>query len=141
MVIAAVAALRHRRTAELSAPDHQRIVQHAALFQVRDQRSGRLIHFFGLERHVGFYTAMMVPIAVIELDEPHAAFGQPARQQAVGGERPVTGLRAVHVENLLRLLAHVHKVRDAALHLERHLVLRHARQNLRILERGVLRRG
>ena len=31
----------------------------------------------------------MVPVAVIELDEPHAALGQPPREQAVGGERAV----------------------------------------------------
>ena len=31
----------------------------------------------------------MVPVAVIELNEPHAALGQPAGQQAVGRERAV----------------------------------------------------
>ena len=37
VVIAAVA-LGHRRAAELAAPDHQRVVEHAAFFQVGDQR-------------------------------------------------------------------------------------------------------
>ena len=32
--------------------------------------------------------AVMVPIAVIELDEAHAALGQPAREQAVVCKRP-----------------------------------------------------
>ena len=37
-VVVAAVALRHRRAAELAAPDDQRVVEHAALLQVRDQR-------------------------------------------------------------------------------------------------------
>ena len=47
----------------------------------------------------------MVPVAVIELDEAHAALGQPAGQQAVRGERAVAALGAVQVETSLRLVA------------------------------------
>ncbi len=43
----------------------------------------------------------MVPVAVIELDEPHAALGQPPGQQAVRGERAVAPLRAVHLQHVL----------------------------------------
>ena len=42
--------------------------------------------------------AVMVPVLVIELDEPHAALGQPAGQQAVRGERAVARLAAVELE-------------------------------------------
>ena len=45
VMIAAVAALRHRRAAEFAAPDHQRVVEHAALLQVRDQGRGRPVDF------------------------------------------------------------------------------------------------
>src|SRR5579884_56927 len=47
VMIAAVAALRHRRAAELSAPNYQRIVEHAALLQVLDQRRRRAVHLLG----------------------------------------------------------------------------------------------
>ena len=46
MVVAAQAAaqrgvgLDHRRAAELAAPDHQRVVEQAALLEVLDQRGG-----------------------------------------------------------------------------------------------------
>ena len=46
----AAAGFVHRRAAEFAAPDDQRIVQHAALLEVFDQRrDGRSIcwHFFG----------------------------------------------------------------------------------------------
>ena len=46
VVIAAVA-LGHRRAAELAAPDDQRVVEHAALLQISDQRRSRLIDFAG----------------------------------------------------------------------------------------------
>ena len=38
MVAAVVAPLHHRRAAELAAPDHERVVEQAALLQVLDQR-------------------------------------------------------------------------------------------------------
>ena len=38
-------ALGHRRAAELAAPDDQRVVEHAALLQVLDQRGGGLVDF------------------------------------------------------------------------------------------------
>src|SRR5436853_103581 len=69
--------------AELAAPNHQRIVQHAALFQVADQSRRRAIYLLGFECDVGLDTAVVVPIAVVELDESYTALGQPSGQQAV----------------------------------------------------------
>ncbi len=47
--------------------------------------------------------AVLVPAAVIELDEAHAALGQAPRQQAVGGEGAgLAGLRAVQLEDVRR---------------------------------------
>ena len=46
---------------------------------------------------------MLVPAAVEELDEPHAALGQPPGQQAVGGEGPgLASLGAVQLEDRAR---------------------------------------
>ena len=46
--------------------------------------------------------AVVVPVVVVELHEPHAALDQPAGQQAVVGERRLARLGAVQVERLLR---------------------------------------
>jgi hypothetical protein len=35
-MVAAAASLRHRRSTELSSPDDQRVVQHAALLEIGD---------------------------------------------------------------------------------------------------------
>ena len=44
MMVAAVgAALHHRRAAKLAAPDHQRVVEQAALLQILDQRGAGLV--------------------------------------------------------------------------------------------------
>jgi hypothetical protein len=42
--------------------------------------------------------AVVVPVGVIELHEPHAALDQPAGQQAVVGERRLARLGAVHLQ-------------------------------------------
>jgi hypothetical protein len=43
-VMVAAVALGHRRAAELAAPDHQRVLEHAALLQVQHQRRRGLVH-------------------------------------------------------------------------------------------------
>ena len=90
-------ALRVWRAAELAAPDHQRVVEHAALLQIEDQarrRPGRC-----RAPATGSFcvqAAVMVPAAMVELDEAHVALGQPPRQQAVRREGPrLPGVLAV----------------------------------------------
>ena len=68
--------------------------------------------------------AVVVPALMVELDESHAALGQPAGQQAVGGERAGrAAVGAVQLEDGVRLLREIGDVGHARLHAERHLVL------------------
>ena len=97
-------ALGHRRAAELAAPDHERVVEHAALLEVGDQGGAGLVGRLAQLAHVLVDAVVEVPVAVVELNEPHAALGQPAGQQAVVGERAVGAGHAVHVEHVLRLV-------------------------------------
>ena len=83
----------------------------------------------------------MIPVAMIELDEAHAALGQPARQQAVRSEGAIAGLRRRRRRAPLRFLAHVHQVGHARLHPERHLVLRDAGLDLGIVRARCVRGG
>ena len=82
--------------AELAPPEHQGVVEHAALLQVRDQGRAGLVGFAALLADAAGQTTVMVPAGVIELDETHVALGQPAGQEAVGRERPgFPGIRTV----------------------------------------------
>ena len=64
---------------------------------------------------------MLVPRFVEQFHEAHAAFDQPARQDAVVGERWTSRLGPVHVEHVLWLLGNVHQLRRARLHAVGHL--------------------
>ena len=92
MMVAAVVggrevALAIDRAAELAAPDHQRVVQQAALLEVLDQRGRGLVGVAALAANLLGQRGVLVPAHVEELDEAHAALGQPPGQQAVGGKR------------------------------------------------------
>ena len=94
--------LDHRRAAELAAPDHQRVVEQAALLQVLDQRRATA---WSVAPQLVFEVAgdvgVGVPALVVDVDEPDAALDQPPGQQAGAGERRLVRLGAVQVERLL----------------------------------------
>ena len=77
-------ALRVDRAAELAAPDDQRVVQHTALLQILNQRGRWLVRLQALAANLLRQIAVLIPTAMEELDEAHAALGQAARQNAVG---------------------------------------------------------
>ena len=79
-------ALAVGRAAELAAPDHERVVEQAALLQIGDQRGAGLVDVVALQREIRRQVVVLIPAAMVELDETHAALGQPAREQAVRGE-------------------------------------------------------
>ena len=107
MVIAAVVRLGERAlavdgAAEFAAPDDQRVVEQAALFQVDDQRRRGLIGAFALQREIARQVVVLVPAAMVKLDEAHVALEQAARQQAVRGiGAGLARVGAVQVENVL----------------------------------------
>ncbi len=76
--------------------------------------------------------AVVVPVGVVELHEPHAALDQPPGQQAVVGERRLARLGAVQVERRLRLARQVDQLRGAGLHPVGHLVGGDPRGDLRV---------
>src|SRR5438477_7003289 len=102
-MIPAVTALRHWSASEFPTPHDQSVFQHAALLQVSDEGCGRPVNFLSFESDTCLHRAMMIPVAMIELNEAHAPFNQTSRQQAVGSERTIARLGAVRFQNLLRL--------------------------------------
>ena len=78
--------------------------------------------------------AVMIPAAMIELDEPHTAFGQATGQQAVRREGAVAALGPVQIQNVLRFVRQIHQLGHRRLHAEGQFVLRDARFDLGIAE-------
>ena len=121
MVAAVVAALDHRRPAELAAPDDQRVLEHPALLQVLDQRGAGLVgllqFFFRSFTRLPCWSHDSWKIC----DEPDAPLEQPAGQQAGIGERRLARLGAVHLEDVPRLVGDLHQRRALGLHAEGHL--------------------
>src|SRR5690348_882197 len=76
VVIAAVSSLGHGRSPKFPSKHYQGVLEHVALFQVLDQRGGSAIRFLRFNSDIGSDSAVVIPIAVIELDEPHTAFRQ-----------------------------------------------------------------
>ncbi len=93
MMVAAVfgcseAALAINGASELPAPYDQRVIEHAPLFEILHETCGRLIGFLAALGHTCDQSAVVIPIAMIKLDEAHAALGKATCEQAVRGEGP-----------------------------------------------------
>ena len=93
--------LAHGGPAELAAPDHQRVVQQAALLEIGDQRCRGPVHVQGdlvqLVGEVVDAVAVVVPAGVIELHEARAALQEAAGDQAIVGEGRLARLGSIEV--------------------------------------------
>src|SRR5262245_26140401 len=81
---------------KLAAPDHQRVVEETALFEVLDQRGAGLVGGFGLCLDPIRQAAVMVPVAMTKLNEAHAALSQSSSEQAIVRIRRLAGFGAIH---------------------------------------------
>ena len=128
-------ALRIVGAPKFPAPDHQRVVEQAALLQVIDQGRRRLIGFLALRPHSPGQTAVMIPALMIQLHELHAALGQAPREQAVGGEAAgLACIGTIRREGGFGFAAQVHDLGHARLHAVSHLVLGDASIDIRLAE-------
>ena len=73
VVILSECSLAVHGPAEFAAPNHQRVVQQPALFQVLHQRRAGPVHVLALPANLAGQAAVLVPAAVEQLHEPHAA--------------------------------------------------------------------
>src|SRR5262249_23944595 len=69
-------ALAINRAPEFTAPDYQGIVEHATLFQILDQGITGLVDVLALRGEVARQVAMLIPTAMKNLHEPHAALDE-----------------------------------------------------------------
>ena len=111
--------LAHGGASELPAPDHQRIVQQAPLFQILKQGGRGLIRIVGVFPQPLFDFVVEIPVGVDERDEAHTPLDQPPGQQTVGGiglcPFPLT-IDSVGLQKALWLLGEVEQLRRRHLH-------------------------
>ncbi len=120
-------ALRVIRAAKFATPDHQRVLEHAALLQILQECGGRLIGFTTLRLHAARNVAMVIPALMIELDELDSLFGKSTSEQAVGGERSrLLCVGSVKLKNVFGFGGEIRHFWNARLHPIRHLELRNA---------------
>src|SRR5262249_35242368 len=113
--------LDHRGPAELAAPNHQSVFEHASLLQVLNQRRGRAIGVLAVLLDVSGQVAMLVPGLVIKLDKAHTAVGQSASKQTTMSDRGVAGVRALHLKSMAGLAGNIPQAGRAGLHPKRDL--------------------
>ena len=75
--------LAERGPAELAAPDHERVFEHAALLEVADERGRGPLGVDALLFELREQVVVLVPTRVHELHEAHPVLEQPAGDQAV----------------------------------------------------------
>src|ERR1700722_18245229 len=83
---AVIATIRFRavgRTAKFTTPKDQRVLEHSALLQIRQQGGNRLVHRPRALLEASIELTMMVPIVVAHLDKTDARLGETPRQQAL----------------------------------------------------------
>ena len=115
-------------TAEFAAPDNERVIKHAALFEIAQERGGALICIAALRGHAFGGITVGIPSAMIKLDEPHAALSQAAcKQTIVGVAAGFGGVGAVHIEHALGFALGIDEFGHAHLHTKRQFVLRDTR--------------
>ena len=131
-------ALAVARASEFTAPDHDRVIEQPALLEILHERRRALVHFLCPPRQCSGQAVVVIPVAVIELDETRAALGEPARDDAVCGEVRRAPFRAVKIKRGIRFLRQVHEFRHARLHAERQLVVFDLRGDGGIAERAEL---
>jgi hypothetical protein len=129
IVIAALRAfLEEGHAAELGAPDDERVLQQAALFQVADQSGGGLVEDVRMHVILRLEIAVAVPVefaaagigTVEELHETHAALDEATGEDAVLREGGLVGVlrvvRAIELQDVRGLGAEVVDLGHAELH-------------------------
>lgn len=127
--VAGDVAIGGRRSAELAAPDDERVLEQPFLFQVAEERGDGFVGFGGFIAQGVLEVVVMIPAAVPDLDEAHAFL-----EQAPGDEHLAAEWRlAVEIAGFLGFFGDVERIGRFHLHLIGKLVGLEARFELSVL--------
>ena len=125
------------RTAEFAGPNDERIIEHAAFFEVFDERGHRLIDRTDPRGVPSLEVIVAVPAAGKYLHEAHTLLNKPTGHQTLAAEfSRLLAIHAVRLTDVLRFAFHVDDARHLGLHAEGEFVATHARGE--ILVAGML---
>lgn len=125
-VVIPTTALGHGSSSELTAKDDQRVLEHSPLLEVHDQSRGPLVdQVRGFLKRI-LDPTVVIPAAVIQLDEANAPLRQSPSEEAVRGIGTIPRRAPIALQGLRRLRRDVHEAGNGSLHLEGHLILRDA---------------
>ena len=111
-------------SAEFAAPDHQRVIEQAALFQIRDESRRSFVRFEALLGKLAGEVAVLIPSLVVKLDKLDALFRHATSHQAIRGEGSrFSGFFSVEFEGGVRFLGKIGDIGNRSLHAKTHLVL------------------
>lgn len=104
-------ALAVDRSPELSTPDDERIVEHAAHFQILHEGPARLVHIAALQWQVAGEVPVLVPTAVEDLGESHTSLGHAPGEKTVVGESSGSGhVGTIHIEDVARFRGEIREL-------------------------------
>ena len=127
-------------SAKFTAPDHEGLVEHVALFEVGDECGSGLVNVAALGFVLSGEIAMSIPASVEDLDIANTTFGEAAGIETTSRESSGSaGIFAVKFEGLLIFLAVIHQFWNGTLHPVGHFMLFDPGQNFRISKLFVLR--
>src|SRR5947209_17817253 len=81
VIIVAQFALAIDGASKFSTPHDERIIEHAALFQIEDKAFAGMVNVAALQRQVAGQIAVVVPFTMEQLDDSNAALDEAASQQ------------------------------------------------------------
>ena len=110
------AGFNHGGASEFAAPDDKGVFEQSAFFKVFDKGGGGLIGLFAFGFESAFDVAVVIPGAVVTVDEADAAFDETSCEQAVVGVGAFAGFGAVFFEGGFGFLGDVDGFGGGGLH-------------------------
>ncbi len=103
------------------------------MLEVGNERPSGSVGVATANVHVFGEVAVVIPTAVIKMDEAGSTFCEAPSEQAVGSEATVPRGCAVEIEHMLGFVADVDEARDGGLHAVGHLIGSDTSVDLRIV--------
>lgn len=127
----AESALAVNGASEFPTPDDQGVLKHASFLEVIDESVTGTVDVLALGGHTAIDIAVMVPVVVVDLNEPDITFREPACHEGdIGKASRFSGFLAIELKGAFGFLAQVREFGHAGLHAGCHFILPDAGKGL-----------